>query len=106
MTDDCPIAAERAKPGEQRQWDLGHPGGVLSSASDSAIKRITAGVKARRRPSLGKSSDLLPGLHPPANQFRTKKEYCFQTSPGALLRTLAGFFARWPAFRAALATHG
>jgi hypothetical protein len=42
VTDDRAIAAQRASPGEQRERDLGHPGAVLSSASGSAIKRITA----------------------------------------------------------------
>jgi len=48
VTDDRPTAAQRASPGQQGERDLGHPGTVLSSASGSAIKRITAGVKARR----------------------------------------------------------
>jgi hypothetical protein len=47
VTDDGPLAANRAQPGEQFQRDLGHPGSVLFSGSGSAIKRITAGVKAR-----------------------------------------------------------
>jgi hypothetical protein len=46
VTDDGPLAANRAQPGEQLQRDLGHPGSVLFSGSGSAIKRITAGVKA------------------------------------------------------------
>ena len=46
VTDDGPLAANRAQPGEQFQRDLGHPGSVLFSGSGSAIKRITAGVKA------------------------------------------------------------
>jgi len=45
VTDDGPLAANRAQPGEQFQRDLGHPGSVLFSGSGSAIKRITAGVK-------------------------------------------------------------
>ena len=45
VTDDGPLAANRAKPGEQFQRDLGHPGSVLFSGSGSAIKRITAVVK-------------------------------------------------------------
>jgi hypothetical protein len=44
MTDDCVIPADRALPRQQAQWD--HPGSTLSFASGSAIKRITAGVKA------------------------------------------------------------
>jgi hypothetical protein len=46
VTDDGTLAANRAQPGEQFQRDLGHPGSVLFSGSGSAIKRITAGVKA------------------------------------------------------------
>jgi hypothetical protein len=46
VTDDGPLAANRAQPREQFQRDLGHPGSVLFSGSGSAIKRITAGVKA------------------------------------------------------------
>jgi hypothetical protein len=46
MADDCVVIANRASPREEVQWD--HPGSTLSFASGSAIKRITAGVKARR----------------------------------------------------------
>ena len=40
------LAAKRASPRQKFQRD--HPGSMLSFASGSAIKRITAGVKARR----------------------------------------------------------
>jgi hypothetical protein len=46
MTDDRVAPTDRALPRQQTQWD--HPGSILSFASGSAIKRITAGVKARR----------------------------------------------------------
>src|SRR5436190_2836789 len=46
MADDRVVPADRALPRQQAQWD--HPGSTLSFASGSAIKRITAGVKARR----------------------------------------------------------
>jgi hypothetical protein len=46
MTDDRLTAANRALPWEEIQRD--HPGSTLSFDSGSAIKRITAGVKARR----------------------------------------------------------
>lgn len=52
MTKPLPVAHDRAVttkrtlPREKVQRD--HPGSNLSSASGSAIKRITAGVKARR----------------------------------------------------------
>ena len=44
MADDRVITANRASPREKVQRD--HPGSALSSASGSAIKRITAGVRA------------------------------------------------------------
>jgi hypothetical protein len=46
MADDRVVPADRALPRQQSQGD--HPGSTLSSASGSAIKRITVGVKARR----------------------------------------------------------
>ncbi len=42
VTDDRPLAANRAQPRQQLQRDLGHPGSVFSSDSGSAIKRTTA----------------------------------------------------------------
>ena len=46
MADDREHLANRASPWQEVQGD--HPGSMLSFASGSAIKRITAGVKARR----------------------------------------------------------
>jgi hypothetical protein len=46
MADDRVVAANRASPRQKLQWD--YPGSMLSFASGSAIKIITAGVKARR----------------------------------------------------------
>jgi hypothetical protein len=46
MADDRVLLANRTPPRQEVQGD--HPGSTLSFASDSAIKRITAGVKARR----------------------------------------------------------
>jgi hypothetical protein len=46
MTNDRVVAANRASPRQEAQRD--HPGSMLSFASGSAIKIITAGVKARR----------------------------------------------------------
>jgi hypothetical protein len=46
MTDDRVVLAERTLPRQEVQWD--HPGSMLSFTSGSEIKRITAGVKARR----------------------------------------------------------
>jgi hypothetical protein len=46
MANDCVAPAQRTPPGKEFQRD--DPGSVLSFVSGSAIKRITAGVKARR----------------------------------------------------------
>lgn len=46
VADDGVVLADRTSPGQKIQWD--HPGSMLSFAPGSAIKRIKAGVKARR----------------------------------------------------------
>jgi hypothetical protein len=47
MADNRAVLANRTSPGEKVQGD--HPGSsMLSFTSGSAIKRITAGVRARR----------------------------------------------------------
>jgi hypothetical protein len=46
VADDRVLVAERAHPRQQIQQN--YPGSMLSLFSGSAIKRITAGVKARR----------------------------------------------------------
>jgi hypothetical protein len=46
VADDRVVAAKGTSPRQEVQRD--HPGSMLSFASGSAIKRITAGVKARR----------------------------------------------------------
>ena len=46
VADDRAVVAERAEPWQQMQRD--YPGSMLSLFSGSAIKKITAGVKARR----------------------------------------------------------
>jgi hypothetical protein len=46
MADDRVVLANRASPRQKFQRD--YPGSALSFASGSAMKRITAGVKARR----------------------------------------------------------
>jgi hypothetical protein len=48
VTDDRVLAANRTLARQLRQLDLSYPGSALSSDHGSAIKRITAGVKARR----------------------------------------------------------
>ena len=46
VADDRLVAANGTSPRQEFQRD--HPGSILSFASGSEIKRITAGVKARR----------------------------------------------------------
>ena len=49
MTDDGVVLADGATPWQLIQWNYpDYPGSGLSFGSGSAIKRITAGVKARR----------------------------------------------------------
>jgi hypothetical protein len=48
MTRDRVLAAPRTPSWQERQRKCIHPGSKLSSGSGSAIKRVTAGVKARR----------------------------------------------------------
>jgi len=48
VANDGPLATKRTPPWQQLQRERGHPGSILSSTSGSAIKRITAGVKACR----------------------------------------------------------
>ena len=92
MADDGLVLANRTPSREEVQWDRpDHPGSMLSFGSGSAIKRITAGVKARRDRSLLKFRSAGRAFTLRQSQFRTKKEYCFpmgDASPS--LRTLAG----------------
>ncbi len=70
MADDRVVPANRTSPRQETQGD--HPGSMLSFASGSAIKRITAGVKARRdRPC--QDSISWPGLHPPVKSVSNEK---------------------------------
>ena len=46
VADDRVVVANRTSPRQEIQRD--HPGSMLSFVSGSAIKRITAGVRARR----------------------------------------------------------
>ena len=70
VADDRVVSASGTSPRQEVQGD--HPGSMLSLASGSAIKRITAGVKACRRPSLP-SFDLGIGLHPPGKVSLERK---------------------------------
>jgi hypothetical protein len=76
MSDDRVVLANRTPPRQKVQRD--HPGSMLSFASGSAIKRITAGVKARRDRSL-LSFDLLAGPSPSGKvSFERKKNTAFR----------------------------
>jgi hypothetical protein len=78
VTDDRPIAAQRASPRQQRKRDLGHPGAILSSASGSAIKRINGWREGPPVTVSCESFDLLAGPSPSRQiSFERKKEYCF-----------------------------
>ena len=48
VADDRVAVANRTVARQLRQADLSYPGSALSSFAGHAIKRITAGVKARR----------------------------------------------------------
>jgi hypothetical protein len=75
VADDRVVMAKRTYP--RQQSERNHPGSILSSGSGSAIKRITAGVKARRDRSLLKS-DLLAGPSPSGKiSFERKKNTAF-----------------------------
>jgi hypothetical protein len=46
VTDDGSFTAHWTDPRQQARWNRYYPGSILSLASGSAIKRITAGVRA------------------------------------------------------------
>jgi hypothetical protein len=76
VADDRLVLADRTSPWQEVQRD--HPGSILSLLSGSAIKRITAGVKAPADSRL-QTIDLLAGPSPSRqNQIQTKEEYCFR----------------------------
>jgi hypothetical protein len=75
VADDRGAPANRTLPRQEGQRD--HPGSMLSFSSGSAIKRITAGVKARPCRSLPKFSICWPGLHPPGKSVSNEKRIQF-----------------------------
>ena len=89
MADDRVVVANRTSPREEFQGD--HPGSMLSFVSGSAIKRITAGVKAAAdRPC--QSFDLRPAFTLPVKSVSNERRILLSGScryPS--LRTLAGF---------------
>ena len=82
LPESSPVADDRvvtAKGAYSRQQSKrNHPGSGLSCLSGSAIKRITAGVKALPLTLARKRFDLLAGPSPSRyHQIQTKKEYSF-----------------------------
>src|SRR5260370_35217339 len=72
---ECVVRANGTAPRKAVQGD--YPGSMLFFASGSAIKRITAGVKARRDRSLVKFRSAGRAFTLRQSQSQTKKEYCF-----------------------------
>jgi hypothetical protein len=93
MADDRVVQAHRASPWEEIQRD--HPGSMLSFASGSAIKRITAGVKARRdRPC--QVSICWTGLHPPVKSVSNEnKNTAFRSGTRAFLFDIGRFISTY-----------
>ena len=87
ITEPSSVANDRVLPADgtspRQEVQRNHPGSVLSSASGSAIKRITAGVKAAAdRPC--QSFDLRPAFTLPAKSVpNEKKNTDFRCSPRA-----------------------
>jgi hypothetical protein len=87
MTDDRVVAANRTPPREEAQRN--YPGSILSFASGSAIKRITAGVRAAAG-SLSAKIAPATGPHPPGVFIVERKK---KTAFGGLAATLP---TDWP----------
>jgi hypothetical protein len=89
MSDDRVVLANRTPPRKEVQRD--HPGSMLSFSSGSAIKRITAGVKARRDRTLLKFRSAGRAFTLRQSQFRTKKEYCFPLGDASLTQDIGRY---------------
>jgi hypothetical protein len=89
VTDDRGLPADGTLPRQESQRD--HPGSMLSFASGSAIKRITAGVKAAAdRPC--QSFDLRPAFTLPAKSVpNEKKNTAFRLWPRPLTQNIGRF---------------
>jgi len=72
VADDRVLAAGWTPARQLRQADLSYPGSALSSVHGSAIKRITAGVKAAA--GLTAKFDPATGLHPPVGTSVERKK--------------------------------
>ena len=91
VANDRVIPAYGTSPRQEGQRD--HPGSVLSSGSGSAIKRITAGVKAAAdRPY--QSFDLRPAFTLPVKSVSNEKRILLSKARcNPSYSTLAGYFA-------------
>jgi hypothetical protein len=89
VTNDRVIPAYGTSPRQEGQGD--HPESPLSSVSGSAIKRITAGVKAAADRRC-RSFDLRPAFTLPPKSVRTKQEYCVPVLPRPLTQNIGRFF--------------
>jgi hypothetical protein len=87
VADDRVVTTKRTSPREKVQGD--HPGSNLSSASGSAIKRITAGVKAAADRRCQVSIWRLAFTLPVKISFERKKNTAFGGGPRTPLKTLA-----------------
>src|ERR1051326_2197370 len=89
VANDRVFLADGTSPRQAVQWN--HPGSMLSFASGSAIKRITAGVKAAAdRPC--QSFDLRPAFTLPVKSVSNEKRILLSdVGRDPSLRTLAGF---------------
>ena len=89
VANDRVIPAHRTSPGQEAQRD--HPESPLSSAPGSAIKRITAGVKAAAdRPC--QSFDLRPAFTLPAKSDSNEKRILpFRLLPRPLTQNIGRF---------------
>jgi hypothetical protein len=77
MADDGSFTAHRTQPWQQADGNRGYPGSVLSSAFGSAIKRITAGVRACAMTAPARF-DRVAGLPPPdEDSIKRKKNPAF-----------------------------
>jgi hypothetical protein len=77
MTGDRVLAASRTPSWHERQRKCSHPGSNLSSGSGSAIKRITAGVKAPAADCVLARVRICEGAFTlPLYSNSNEKEYC------------------------------
>jgi hypothetical protein len=89
VANDRVIPANGTSPRQEVQRD--HPGSSLSSASGSAIKRITAGVKAAADRRC-QSFDLRPAFTLPAKSVSNEKQNtAFGRSPRPLTQNIGRF---------------